>query len=79
MNKSSAVKLAAMMLALMSVFVALQAYWIAQLGLPYMLRSLLAVSGGMILGYAVSILLIVRNKARISFERSHPESTVELL
>jgi len=69
MKKSSAIRLAAIMLALLAGFVALQAYWIAQLGLPYLLQSLLAVSGGMILGYAVSILYIVWNKAGRSMGR----------
>lgn len=67
MKKSNAVKLATIMLAVLSGFVALQAYWIAQLGLPYALQALLAVSGGMILGYAASIVLIVRNKMGQSF------------
>ncbi len=68
MKQSSAVKLAAMMFALLAVFVMLQAYWVAQLSLPYTLLALLALSGGMMLGYAASILWIVWLKAGKSFK-----------
>ena len=68
MKQSSAVKLAAMMFALLAVFVMLQAYWVAQLSLPYTLLALLALSDGMMLGYAASILWIVWLKAGKSFK-----------
>lgn len=63
MKQSSAVMLAVVMLLLLAGFVTLQAYWVAQLEVPYALRALLAVSGGMMLGYAASILFIVWNRA----------------
>jgi hypothetical protein len=51
------------MCVLLAGFVVLQAYWLSQLNLPYGLLASLAVSGGMMLGYATSILLIVRSRA----------------
>ena len=63
MNKSSPVAFAVMMCLLLAGFVVLQAYWLSKFNLPYGLLALLAVSGGMMLGYAASILLIVRSRA----------------
>jgi uncharacterized membrane protein YqgA involved in biofilm formation len=68
MKRLGAVKIAAILFVIMSGFVAFQAYWIAQLDLPYLLRSLLAISGGMFMGYAASILLIVWVEADNSLE-----------
>ena len=68
MNTSSLMKLAASMFAVMLVFVTVQAYWIVQLDLSYVLRSLLAISGGMVVGYAASILVILWIEADNSFE-----------
>jgi hypothetical protein len=67
MNASSVMKMAALMFAVMLAFVTVQAYWIAQLDMPYVLRSLLAISGGMVLGHAASILLILWIEADNSF------------
>lgn len=55
------------MCVLLAGFVMLQAYWLSQFTLPYGLLALLAVSGGMMLGYATSILLIVRSRSDNSF------------
>ncbi len=68
MKRLSMVKMAAILFAVMSGFVIFQAYWIAQFDLPYVLRSLLAISGGMFLGYAASILLILWIEADNSLE-----------
>ena len=68
MKKLNAVKMAAIMFVLMVGFVSFQAVWVAQLNIPYMLRSLLAISGGMFLGYAASILLLLWIRADSSFE-----------
>jgi hypothetical protein len=68
MKTTRVVKMAALLLAAMLVFVTFQAYWIGQLDLPYAMRSLLAISGGMAVGYAVSFLFIVWIEADNSFE-----------
>jgi hypothetical protein len=68
MKSLSVVKLATMMFVIMLIFVTYQSYWIAQLDLPYVLRSLLTISGGMFLGYAASIILILRIEADNSVE-----------
>lgn len=66
MKKSVAVKFATTMFLLLAGFVALQGYWLTQLNLPYPLLASLAVSGGMMLGYAASVWLIVRSRAKNS-------------
>ena len=63
MKKSSPVTFAVTMCVVLAGFVVLQAYWLSQLNLPYGLLASLAVSGGMMLGFAASILLIVRSRA----------------
>jgi hypothetical protein len=60
--------MAAIMFAIMLALVTFQGYWLAQLDLPYVLRSLLAISGGMVLGYAASIVLILWMEADNSLE-----------
>lgn len=67
MKRVSVVTFATITFAIMVGFVTFQAYWIGQLDLPYLLRSLLAISGGMFLGYAASILLILWIEADSSF------------
>ena len=63
MKKSSSVMFAVTMCVLLAGFVLLQAYWLSKFNLPYGLLALLAVSGGMMLGYPASILLIVRSRS----------------
>jgi ABC-type xylose transport system permease subunit len=67
-TKDQWVKAAAGVLALMLVFVIFQAYWIAQLEIPYFIRGLLALSGGMAFGYAVSVLFFVWHKGNDSLQ-----------
>jgi hypothetical protein len=67
MKRVSVVTFATLMFVTMIGFVTFQAYWIGQLDLPYVLRSLLAISGGMFLGYTASILLILWIEADNSF------------
>jgi hypothetical protein len=68
MKSIGVVKFATIMFVIMLGFVTFQTYWIAQLDMPYVLRSLLVISGGMLLGYAASILLILWIEADSSFE-----------
>lgn len=68
MSKDRWVKAAAGVLALMLVFVIFQAYWLSQLAIPYYIRGLLALSGGMAFGYAVSVLFFVWHKGNDSLE-----------
>jgi hypothetical protein len=68
MRRVTAVKMAVLMFTVMVVFVTFQAYWIAQLDIPYLLRSLLAISGGMFMGYAVSFLCILWLRGDNSFQ-----------
>ncbi len=68
MKRLTVVKIATVVFGMLFAFVTFQAYWIAQFDLPYVLRALLAISGGMFLGYAASIILILWIEADNSFE-----------
>jgi len=52
------VKMTLTIFGLMLVLVAVQSYFIAQLDLPYFIRSLLVISGGSVLGLAASLVWI---------------------
>lgn len=59
MNTASIVKVAVFVFVVMLALVTFQAGWVSQFELPYVLRSLLAISGGAVVGYAASVLLIM--------------------
>jgi hypothetical protein len=48
-----------LMFAAMVALITVQGYWVAQLDMPYALRSLLAITSGVVLGYVASRLLIL--------------------
>ncbi len=52
-------KIALIMTVVMASCVTFQSFWIAQMNLPYVVRSLLVITNGMFVGYAAIILLIL--------------------
>lgn len=52
-------RIALIMTVVMASCVTYQSFWIAQMNLPYVVRSLLAISSGMFVGYASIIFLIL--------------------
>jgi hypothetical protein len=67
MKRLGVVKIATIMFAIMAGCVTFQASWIAWMDMPYVLRSLLTIGGGMVSGYMASILLILGIEADNSF------------
>jgi hypothetical protein len=57
--KSRVFKIALIMTVVMASCVTFQSFWIAQMNLPYVVRSLLVISNGMFVGYASTIFLIL--------------------
>jgi hypothetical protein len=57
--RSKVFKIALIMMVVMASCVTFQSFWIAQMNLPYVVRSLLVISSGMFVGYASTIFLIL--------------------
>jgi len=57
--KPGVLKIALIMTVVMASCVIFQSFWIAQINLPYVVRSLLAIISGMFVGYASTIFLIL--------------------
>ena len=52
-------KIVLIMMLVMASCVTFQSFWIAQMNLPYVVRSLLVISSGMFVGYASAIFMIL--------------------